>query len=109
MNKRQARTVERLHREILKTFTFGGNSEYEYKEWEVYESKITENKDFVSVVAEVGMVGDEGTMAEIFCRYRVHIFVGQRGGLTYPASNKRTGRYIEKPVKTIFGVYMDQK
>jgi hypothetical protein len=42
----------------------------------------------ISVSVEVGRKGDEGTMAEIFCRERFHGFVGPRGGLK-PASHKK--------------------
>jgi hypothetical protein len=50
-----------------------------------YEIKIEEVEDcghFVSLVLEVGMVDDEGTMAEIICRNRRHFFIGKRGGVT---------------------------
>ena len=37
----------------------------------------------------LGMVGDEGTMASVFCRNRRHIAIGPRGGLTlFNAKNK---------------------
>lgn len=49
---------------------------------EKYEFKkvsITVMRAFVSVVLEVGMRGDENTMAELFARARVHAFVYERG------------------------------
>ncbi|MCR5295137.1 MAG: hypothetical protein K6E30_08230 [Lachnospiraceae bacterium] len=58
-------------------------NKYEFKEF-----TVSENEYFVSVVVEIGMIGDEGTMAEIYCRDRAHLFIGPRGGITYPVSKK---------------------
>ena len=61
---------------------------YEFKQWE-----IEEYETFVSLVVEVGMIGDENTYASIYCRDRLHVFIGKKGGVTIP---------VYKPNKTIY-------
>jgi hypothetical protein len=34
------------------------------------------------------MKDDEGTMASVLCRDRVHLFIGKKGGVRYPVSKK---------------------
>lgn len=57
-------------------------------ELEVKFEKIIENEFFVSYSIEVGQVGDEGTWAAIGGRDHAHIFVGKKGGITYPVSRQ---------------------
>ncbi len=59
---------------------------YEVKEW-----KVSECEYFVDVVVEMGLTGDEGTLAELIARDRAHLFIGKRGGITYYATGKRNG------------------
>ena len=52
------------------------------KLWDRQEVKVFEVRQhggFVSVYVEVGRIGDEGTLASVFCRYRGHFFIGRRG------------------------------
>lgn len=69
------------------------NDEYEFKMWEILDCG-----SFVDVRVETGRIGDEGTLAGIFCRERAQLFVGKRGGITYPARNSR-GEYVNKRFK----------
>lgn len=103
MNKTQERVVERIRRDVMKTFDLSrGAGEYEMKEFTVNECKY-----FVSVVAEVGMVNDEGTLASILCRNRVQLFIGERGGITYPVF--KNGKSYRKRFTGYFTTYMEQK
>lgn len=52
--------------------------------YEIKMFEVNENEYFVDVVVEVGMKDDEGTLAEVFCRERAQLFIGKRGGITYP-------------------------
>ncbi len=74
MTDRQERMVNRIKREAEECF-----DSYEIKNFEVEE-----NEFFVSVLIEIGTPGDEGTLAEAFCRYRVLVFIGKRGGTRIP-------------------------
>lgn len=54
--------------------------------WEIKEWEVNENEYFVSVIVEIGHKNDEGTLAAIICRDRAHLFIGKRGGITYPVT-----------------------
>lgn len=88
MNTAQSKAIARIRK--LAENLFGSQSEkYEIKEW-----RLIENEYFISVIVEVGLKGDEGTLAEVFCRDRAHLFIGKRGGITYPVSKKmKDGSY----------------
>lgn len=86
--KKAIKRIENLTKEIL------WNDKFEIKLWEVEE-----NEYFVNLVVETGMKGDEGTMAAIFARDRAQLFIGKRGGITYPVS--KNGRHYTK----VFGGY----
>lgn len=81
MIKRQA---ENLHGKF--------STNYEIKEW-----RVEENEFFVSLVVEVGMIGDEGTLASIFGRDRLQVFIGKRGGAKIPFYTGNKNYY--KPFK----------
>lgn len=65
---------------------------YEIKQWE-----IEEYDTFVSLVVEVGMIGDENTLASIYGRDRLHVFIGKKGGVTIPIY--KSNKTIYKPFK----------
>ena len=76
--------IERLAKELC-----WNPDKYEIKKFEV-----TEGEYFVNVIVETGMKDDEGTLAEVFCRDRAQLFVGKRGGITYPVSKQtKDGHY----------------
>jgi len=100
MTKAQIRMIELLREQILfndglghqrttenwdivTTYPFPGSKKrnYEYKAFEVKLVDMSPRKPEVSLITEVGRVGDEGTMAEIYARNRRHIFIGPRGGV----------------------------
>lgn len=87
----------------LETFSMSAGR-YEIKQYEVEDCGF-----FLSVYAVVGMKGDEGTMA-IICRDRVHLFVGKRGGITYPVSG-RGGKHVTRNLshKTMLSVAIEQR
>lgn len=82
---------------------------YEIKEWEVEELKY-----FVSLIIEVGLKNDEGTMAQVYCRKRCHIFIYKGGRMTYPISHKKkdgSWKFYYKELNgrvDLFKVYVDQ-
>ena len=96
MTKAQEKAIARIRKMAENTLFFGTNKDdYEFKEWEV-----SENEYFVNVVLEVGRKGDEGTMAAIFARDRAQLFVGKRGGITYPKTIRdKDGNY--KDTRTV--------
>lgn len=103
MNEAQERAVEMIRTGMMEEFDLShGAGRYELKQFVVHE-----HETFVSVVAEVGMVGDEGKWSEIFCRNRVHIFIGKRGGMKYPMMKR--GRWYTKRFKTLWCTYYDQE
>ena len=81
MTKSQAQAIERLKKMIPRSFFYGEN-------YEIKNLEIKDHHSFISFFVETGMVGDEGTMAEIFARYTAHLFIGKHGGITYPVNNK---------------------
>lgn len=79
--KLQEKAIARIKK--LAENMMGHPDKYEIKQFD-----IDENEYFVSVVVEVGRKNDEGTLAEVFCRDRAHLFIGKRGGITYPVSKQ---------------------
>ena len=70
MTKSQEKKVEYIKSEIeyLK--------EHMHKNGEVKKFEMTEDEyGTVRILAEVGSVGDEETLAAIYCRDRVHVFM----------------------------------
>lgn len=53
-----------------------------HRGYEVKMLNIAQCGSFVSVAIQVGINGDEGTMASILCREYGHFFVGRRGKIT---------------------------
>jgi hypothetical protein len=60
-----------------------------------FEVKNADGRTFV--VLEVGMVGDEGSAASIYCRDYRHVVIGKRGGieLLNPKPTKRTKKVFK--------------
>lgn len=87
MTREQERMVNHIREDAKERFFY--SDEYEFKKWEV-----TETKYFVAVVFCIGMKGDEGTLASIICRDQAQLFIGKRGGVTYPVSKQlKNGEY----------------
>lgn len=103
MNKKQEKTVELIKTGVMNAFDYSrGAGRYELKKFTVNECEY-----FVSVIAVVGMVDDEGTMAEYLCRDKVHLFIGKRGGITYPMF--KNSHYYTKRFKNFITTSLDQK
>lgn len=81
MTTQQEKAIKRIEELVRNEFY---NDNYEIKKWEV-----TEIYKSVSLYAVWGRKGDEGTLAEAYCRDHIHLFIGLRGGITYPVFTKR--------------------
>lgn len=102
MTKAQQRKVDLIRRQAEKEFSFT----------ELKRFEVTENEYFVSVFAEIGMPNDEGTMAAVFARDSVHVFIGKRGGMRYPvhkALKDGTFKFYQKPYKSFLSTSIDQR
>lgn len=77
--RRQAWSLEKLKTHLVRDSTMLRSfpDTYEIKEW---DAKLL-GYGIVSVVVEVGMKNDAGTMASILCRDRFHVFIGKNGGM----------------------------
>lgn len=91
MTAAQEKAIARIRRKAESGLFHGGPEKYEFKKWEVEDCG-----SFISVVLEVGMKEDEGTMAELLCRDRAHLFIGRGGGITYPMYTKRSGSFTRR-------------
>lgn len=103
MTKSQERTIENIKSRYLEAMHGHTADDYEIKVFEtkeLYRGKI-------SLVVESGLKGDEGTMASVFCRNRIHIFIGVRGGITYYNNKGTTKRPTRRT--SLFSIYYDQK
>lgn len=80
------------------------SDKYEIKRWEVNDGEY-----FVSLFVEYGLKEDEGTYAEIFARDNAHLFIGKKGGITYPVH--KNGKYIKRRFKgySILQAVCDQR
>ena len=76
MTKAQEKALNKIRKLVEDGFY---SDEYEIKKWEVEE-----NEFFVSLYVVYGMKNDEGTLGEVFARDHAHLFVGKKGGITYP-------------------------
>lgn len=106
MTNAQEKALERIKKLVEKEFY---SDQCEIKRWD-----MNENEYFVSLVVEYGLKDDEGTMAEIICRDRCQLFIGKRGGITYPVSKfMKNGKFknYEKRFEgySILQAVIDQK
>jgi hypothetical protein len=93
------RVAERFRDEMLKRQSHGGLSDVEVKQFEVTPGPKGQGA-FAYIV--VGRVGDEDTLAQVFCRDTRHILIGAKGGVTLlNGKPKRKG----KPMVTIHGFW----
>lgn len=82
MTKAQEMAIEQVRRMTEKNLA----SFQEIKRFEFEECGY-----FVSLYVVIGAKGDEGTIAEVFARDKAQLFIGKRGGVTYPVFGKRGG------------------
>ena len=102
MTKAQEIAVAKL-RKMAESMHGHCSDSYEVKEWEVEE-----NEYFVSLYFSVGIKGDEGTLAAVIGRDSCHLFIGKRGGVTYPVT-KNGKNYTKRFTGRLFGVSIDQR
>lgn len=76
----QEKALRRIWRAAWDRASNGGLTDVEVKEFNL---KPIGSGPYltVSVVLELGRVGDENTAASVFCRTRGHFFVGSHGGI----------------------------
>lgn len=77
MTNLQKKALETLEREFFKYYSYGKPESYEFKEKHVEEWE--ECGGIVYVRLEIGLIGDEGTMAEWACRDTTSVMIGKRG------------------------------
>lgn len=77
MTNAQEKAIERLKNEFFKYYSYHSSHKYEFKEVFIEEWEETET---VYIRLEVGLVGDEGTMAEFYARNMTAVCIGKRGG-----------------------------
>ena len=101
MTQLQEKAINRI-RNLVESDMY--SDDQEIKIWEV-----TEHDYFVSLVVEYGLKGDEGTLACLIARTRAHLFIGKRGGITYPVWSR--GRQVCRQFKgySILQAALDQK
>ena len=102
MTKSQEKALKKIRKLVEEEFY---SDRCEIKEW-----TVKENEYFVSLVVEYGLKNDEGTMAEVYARDRAHLFIGKRGGITYPV-NKKNGDMVCRRFKgySILQAVCDQR
>lgn len=91
MTTKQKRAIDYIRRKAEDTLFYGSPDKYEFKKWEVDDCG-----SFISLVLEVGMKEDEGTLAAIFCRDRAQLFIRRGGAVEYPVYTKRNGSFTRR-------------
>lgn len=105
MTKAQEKALNKIRKLVENQFY---NDEYEIKKWEVEE-----NEFFVSLVVVYGMKNDNGTLAEVFARDHAQLFIGKKGGITYPVcrflKNGKFKTYTKRFKGSILQAVIDQR
>lgn len=90
MTNKQMKVFEVLKRGMADSY----GEEYEIKEATIQPLKFCND---VKVVITMGMKNDEGTLAEIYARDSIRVFIGTRGGVTYfVQSDRAKDGYVER-------------
>lgn len=100
MTKQQERQIEMIKNQAL-NFMGKYSENYEIKQFEVRESDYS-----LSLYVEVGLKGDEETLAAIYGRNSTMVFIGARGKLQV-CSRNRKGEFTFKPYKSFIGACLD--
>jgi hypothetical protein len=77
MNQVQKINIEAFRGALLEHASNGGRTLVEIK-----DQHIEEHGDAIELRIRVGMVGDKGTAAELYCRHFRQVFFGSRGRVT---------------------------
>ena len=87
MARAQENMVNRIRKDAETMHSNGG---YEIKQWEVKDNEW----GTVTIYFEIGLVGDEGTMAEYIGRDSLQICIGPKGGTKIPCyTRKKDGSF----------------
>ena len=77
-------------------------------EYEIKTFEVKEYADFISVYIVTGVKNDNGTAAFI-CRDYAHVFIGKRGGVTYPVSGRKGQTTRRFKWASLLQVVIDQR
>lgn len=97
MTDKQQHAIDRIRFMLDAELKYAGDR-YELKTWEVDDQHF-DSSGLVFVYVEWGLKGDEGTLASVFCREKVHISIGKRGGARYIIDKVRGYGINTKPLK----------
>ena len=66
-----------------------------HKNGEIKEFDVKNYDTFIAVYVVIGDKNDEGTLAAIYCREKVTLFIGKKGAVTFPVwdAEKKQQRY----------------
>lgn len=99
MTPSQEKRISQIKELYLYYHSYGSDKDrYEVKKFEVNPISPEQKRSIYSVVIEVGLKGDEGTTASIYCRNRNHFFIGRRGKIEVVKEKHRKGTSISKRV-----------
>lgn len=101
MTNTQETVIKRI-RNAIENMHGAYSDSYEIKEW-----TIDDREFFVNLYFEVGLKNDEGTMAALTARDCGQIFIGKRGGISYPVY--KNGKSYTKRFTSLHGVIYDQR
>ena len=93
ITKSQEKAIARIKRDFE---TLHGHCQESYELKKFDHEFLSEEVAIISLIGEMGLIGDEGTMAQVFGRDRIHVFISPRGKIYYygPRGGKRTYRTI---------------
>jgi hypothetical protein len=101
LNPAQEASIARLMNRYFERHCLSRPERYEFKEVRIHELAYGS----ISVVLEVGSRTDEGTMASVLCRSRVHAFIGRKGGFRAPVTGARGGHGYEVGLAAVLSLY----
>lgn len=98
VTKDQERVLTNLYNNVVRQQHGSTSDSYELKKFDIDKSEYT-----TSVIIEIGLKNDEGTMASVIARDKAIIFIGKKGGMKH-AQWKSTKL---KPTKYIGQAFYD--
>ena len=73
-----------------------------HKDGEVKCFDVQDNKHYVCVYVCVGAKNDGGTLAEVYCRESVLLFIGKKGAVTFPVWDAENKEQRYKKYRNMF-------
>lgn len=73
-----------------------------HKNGEVKQFDVKNFESFISVYVVIGAKDDEGTLASVFCREKVTLFIGKRGKVTFPVWDEKNKEQRYKNYRSMF-------